>query len=159
MATLPEPHLRASAMNALAHGADSLCTPFANPVAELAALRGAALIARALDTARAERDPGALALGSILCAYALDSALFGLHHVLCQTLVRVLGSRTRRPTRRCCRSRASALRRARGPAMTALARALGVRRDELMARLIELGGGARRLVDLGAERARSTTRS
>ena len=37
-----------------------------------------------------KRDPGELALGSILCAYALDSALFGLHHVICQALVRVL---------------------------------------------------------------------
>ena len=90
MVGLPEERLRASAMNALAHGADSLYTPLANPVSEMAALRGATLIAKALDTDRAERDPAQLALGSILCAYALDSALFGLHHVVCQTLVREL---------------------------------------------------------------------
>ena len=82
MTTLPEPRLRASAMNALGHGADSLYTPLANPVAGLAALRGAALIARALDAERAGRDPAALALGSILCAYAIDSAGFALHHVV-----------------------------------------------------------------------------
>ena len=33
MTGLPEAELRASAMNALAHGADSLATPLANPVA------------------------------------------------------------------------------------------------------------------------------
>ncbi len=153
MATLPDPRLRASAMNALAHGIDSLATPFANPVAELATLRGAALLARALDTARAERDPGAVALGSILCAYALDSALFGLHHVLCQTLVRVLEIPHAETNATMLPLTATALVPRAGPAMTRLARALGVRRDDLMARLIELGGGARRLVDLGADEA------
>ncbi len=54
MVGLPEQRLRASAMNALAHGADSLYTPLANPVSEMAALRGARLIATALDTERAE---------------------------------------------------------------------------------------------------------
>ena len=85
MVTPAEERLRASAMNALAHGADSLYTPLANPVSTMAALRGAALIGKALDAARAKRDPAQLALGSILCAYALDSALFALHHVVCQT--------------------------------------------------------------------------
>ena len=56
----------------------------------MAALRGAKLLARSLDTPRADREPDQLALGSILCAYALDSALFSLHHVVCQTLVREL---------------------------------------------------------------------
>ena len=51
MTSAPEPALRASSMNALAHGADSLYTPFANPVAEMAALRGGGLIAAALDEA------------------------------------------------------------------------------------------------------------
>ena len=92
MTSQPEARLRASSMNALAHGADSLCTPYANPLAEDAALRGAAAIARALDEAPAERERSALALGSILCGYAIDSAKFGLHHVVCQTLVRVCGS-------------------------------------------------------------------
>ena len=56
MTGLPEDRLRASAMNALAHGADSLYTPLSNPVAELAALRGARLIATALDTPRDYRS-------------------------------------------------------------------------------------------------------
>lgn len=87
-----EGQLRASAMNALAHGADSLYTPFANPVSRLAALRGAELIGAALDQERSERDRAALAQGSVLCGYAIDSGAFALHHVICQTLVRVCGA-------------------------------------------------------------------
>jgi maleylacetate reductase len=41
MTSAPETELRESSMNALAHGADSLYTPFANPVSEMTALRGA----------------------------------------------------------------------------------------------------------------------
>ncbi len=92
MTSLPEDELRASSMNALAHGADSLYTPFANPVSEMTALRGAELIATSLDRGRAERNPAQLALGSLLCGYAIDSAMFGLHHLICQTLVRICGS-------------------------------------------------------------------
>jgi alcohol dehydrogenase class IV len=153
MTGLPEQPLRASAMNALAHGADSLYTPLANPMSQMAALRGASLLAKALDATRGERDPAALALGSILSAYALDSALFGLHHVLCQTLVRVLEIPHAETNATMLPLTATALVPRAGPAMTRLARALGVRRDDLMARLIELGGGARRLVDLGADEA------
>ena len=88
----PEPQLRASSMNALAHGADSLYTPLANPVSRETAVRGAGLIAAALDEDAAARDRDDLALGSILCGYAIDSAGLGLHHLVCQTLVRVCGS-------------------------------------------------------------------
>jgi alcohol dehydrogenase class IV len=87
----PEEQLRASAMNALAHGADTLYLPNSNPVSEMTALRGAALISGALDEDRENRDRAALALGSILCGYAIDSAGIGLHHLICQTLVRVCG--------------------------------------------------------------------
>ena len=92
MTGLPEPRLRASAMNALAHAADSLYTPFANPVSRMTALRGAELIATALDQEREGRDRAALALGAILSGYAIDSGMFAIHHVVCQTLVRVCGS-------------------------------------------------------------------
>jgi alcohol dehydrogenase class IV len=88
----PEAQLRASSMNALAHGADSLYTPLANPVSTETATRGAGLIAAALDEDPAGRDRADLALGSILCGYAIDSAGLGLHHVVCQTLVRVCGT-------------------------------------------------------------------
>jgi len=75
----------------VAHGAESLYTPFSNPVATMAALRGAELIATALDQDREGREGAALALGAILCGYAIDSAQFSLQHVICQTLVRVCG--------------------------------------------------------------------
>ncbi len=88
----PEEDLRASAMNALAHGADTLYLPLSNPVSEMTVLRGAALIAGALDEEREGRDRAALALGSILCGYAIDSAGIGLHHLICQTLVRICGT-------------------------------------------------------------------
>jgi alcohol dehydrogenase class IV len=92
MTSQPEADLRASSMNALAHGADTLYSPFANPVSEMTALRGAELIGSALDQEREGRDASDLALGSILCGYAIDSAGLGLHHVICQTLVRLCGT-------------------------------------------------------------------
>ncbi|HMI80315.1 MAG TPA: iron-containing alcohol dehydrogenase [Solirubrobacterales bacterium] len=92
MTNQPEAELRASSMNALAHGADTLYLPLSNPVSEITALRGAELIAGALDEDREGRDRSALALGSLLCGYAIDSAGIGLHHVVCQTLVRLCGT-------------------------------------------------------------------
>jgi alcohol dehydrogenase class IV len=151
MVSLPERPLRASAMNALAHGADSLYVPLSNPVATMAALRGAALLARALDHDRAERDQAQLALGSILCAYALDSALFGLHHVVCQTLVRTLRIPHAETNATMLPRTMDALRPRASRAMTALGRALGTRQADLADRLEELGGGPRRLSELEAD--------
>ena len=56
MTTLDDLPLRASAMNSLAHGAEALYTPLANPVATLVALRGAELLAGALDRPPEKRD-------------------------------------------------------------------------------------------------------
>jgi alcohol dehydrogenase class IV len=149
MTTLAEQRLRASAMNALGHAADSLVTPLSSPVSEMIALRGAVLIAKALDAQPEKRDPAPLALGAILAGYAIDSALFALHHVVCQTLVRTLRiphaetNATMLPhTMRAMRERAS-------KQMTALARALGTKQAGLFDRLVELGGGPRRLAELG----------
>jgi maleylacetate reductase len=90
MASQPMPALAASAMNALSHGVEALYTPFANPVAEIAALRAAQLISRGLD----EHDPDrpALALGALLAGYAVGSTGYAFLHVLSQTLVRVAGT-------------------------------------------------------------------
>ena len=90
MASQPMPDVAASAMNALAHAVEALYGPRANPVATLAGLRAAELISAAL--ALEEPDRPALALGALLAAYALDSAGLALHHVACQTIVRVTGS-------------------------------------------------------------------
>jgi alcohol dehydrogenase class IV len=154
MVGLPEARLRASAMNALAHGADSLYTPLANPVSEMAALRGAKLIAAALDADPTDRRPEPRALGSVLCAYALDSALFSLHHVVCQSLVRVLRIPHAETNATMLPHVLEMLRSRCGPQMTALARALGAKQADLAARATELGGGPRRLKDLGGHKSR-----
>jgi alcohol dehydrogenase class IV len=153
MTSLPEQPLRATAINALAHGADSLYTPLANPVAELAALRGAAQIAVALDRDRAERDRAALALGAILCGYAVDSTGFALHHVLCQTLVRVCGI-PHAETYAVMLPRTMEAMRDRAPAAIAsLAEAIGTDPERIGERIEALGGGPRRLGELGADPA------
>jgi alcohol dehydrogenase class IV len=135
----PEQQLRASAMNALGHGADSLYTPFANPVARMTALRGAALIATALDQEREDRDRAGLALGSILCGYAIDSALFAIHHVICQTLVRTIGT-PHAETNAAILPQAMGFMRERAPErMAELAEALGTATTALPERIAELG--------------------
>ena len=152
MTSLPEDGLRASAMNALAHGAEPLYTPFRNPVATMAALRGAELIAAALDQEREERDRSALALGAILCAYALDSALFSLHHVVCQTIVRVCGT-PHAETNAAVLPRALETMRERAPeAIAELAGALGTDPGRIGERLDELAGGRRHLAEAGFDR-------
>jgi alcohol dehydrogenase class IV len=154
MTSLAERALRASAMNSLAHGADSLYTPFANPVSEMTALRGAELLAAALDEPREERNRAALAQGSLLCAYAIDSAAFGIHHVICQTLVRVCGS-PHAETNAAILPRAMAFMVSRAPDhLDSLAEALGTDPAGIESRILELGGNPPGLGDLGADRSR-----
>lgn len=154
MTSAPEPELRASSMNALAHGADSLYTPFANPVSRMTALRGAESIATALDQDPAERNRETLALGSILCGYAIDSAAFSLHHVVCQTLVRICGG-THAGVNAAILPRAMSFMPERAPdGLEPLATAVGVAPDAIEARLLELGGHPSGLGDQGADRTR-----
>jgi maleylacetate reductase len=153
MTSQPEEQLRCSAMNALAHGADSLYTPFANPVSKMTALRGAGLIADALDQDRDERDRSSLALGSILCGYAIDSGLFAIHHVICQTLVRILGV-PHAETNAAILPQAMAFMRERAPEeIGALAETLRTDPDSLPGRISELGHPIG-LGELGADRGR-----
>ncbi len=153
MTSAPEAELRASSMNALAHGADSLYTPFANPVSRMTALRGAELIASALD-AEPARDRAALALGSILCGYAIDSGGFAIHHVVCQTLVRFCGS-PHAGTNAAILPRAMAFMAYRAPEeIDALASAVGTDSDRIEARLLTLGGNPPGLGELGADRSK-----
>lgn len=154
MTGLAEAALRASAMNALAHGADSLYTPFANPVSEMTALRGAALLAAALDQAREERNRAALAQGSLLCAYAIDSAAFGLHHVICQTLVRICAI-PHAETNAAILPRAMAFMVPRAPdQLSSLAEAIGTAPAEIESRILALGGNPAGLGSLGADRSK-----
>jgi alcohol dehydrogenase class IV len=152
MTSAPEGQLRATAMNALAHGAESLYTPLANPVAEMAALRGARSIAAALDRPRDERDRGALALGAILCGYAVDSTGFAVQHVLCQTVVRVCRT-SHAETYAALLPRVMESMRDRAPtAIASLAGALGTNPARIGERIEGLAGGRVHLGELGADR-------
>ncbi|MBA3864950.1 MAG: iron-containing alcohol dehydrogenase [Solirubrobacterales bacterium] len=154
MTSAPEAELRASSMNALAHGADCLYTPLASPVSVMCSLRGAASIAGALDEEPGERDRAALALGSILCGYAVDSAKFGLHHPVCQTLVRVCGT-PHAGTNAAVLPRAAAFLAGRAPEIFAqLAAALGTDPSGLEPRILELGEDPPGLGALGADRSK-----
>jgi len=152
MTGLAEPALRASAMNALAHGADSLYTPFTNPISEMAALRGAELIATALDQEREERDTALLAQGAILSGYAIDSGSFAMHHVICQTLVRICGT-PHAETNATILPLVLAFMLPRAPdGLEPLATALGTEPAEIELRTRGLGGNPAGLGDLGGAR-------
>jgi alcohol dehydrogenase class IV len=84
MTSAPQPILYASAMNALAHAMEALYTPLANPVTSMAALQAATLLAG--------EDRSDLALGALLAGYASGSTGIAVHHALCQTIVRELGT-------------------------------------------------------------------
>jgi alcohol dehydrogenase class IV len=84
MASAPAQTLAATAMNALAHAMEALYTPLANPVASMAALRAATLLAT--------DDRESLALGAVLAGYASGSTGIAVHHAICQTIVRMAGT-------------------------------------------------------------------
>ncbi|MDQ3729448.1 MAG: iron-containing alcohol dehydrogenase [Actinomycetota bacterium] len=149
MTTQDEPERRASAMNALAHAADCLYTPLAHPVSRLAALEGARLIAAGLDDSDRRRD---LALGSLLAGYAIDSALFSLHHVICQSLVRVLRTPHAETNAAILPRVVEALIPRVPDDMTALAGALDTDCEGLVTRIEDLAGGRRALGEIGADR-------
>jgi maleylacetate reductase len=90
MASQDEQELAATAMNALAHASESLYAPGANPVAEGAALRAAALFASGLAPGELRRED--LALAALLGGYAVGTTGLSLHHALCQTIVRTAGT-------------------------------------------------------------------
>ena len=153
MTSAPEPQLRATAMNALAHGADSLYTPLADPLSRETALRGAQLIAGALDQLPEERNRAALALGAMLCAIAVDRAGFALHHVLGQTTVRVLEI-PHAETYAALLPRTMEAMRFRAPEqIEALAEALATDPEGLEDR-IDFLAGERRIGELGADPGR-----
>ncbi|HYW29155.1 MAG TPA: iron-containing alcohol dehydrogenase [Gaiellales bacterium] len=132
MTSMPEAALRASSLNALAHGVEALYGPRANPVATMLALRGAELIAG-----------GELAFGSLLCGYAVDSAGYAVHHVLCQTAVRTAGT-GHAQTNAAVLPQTIRLMQERAPeALAPLADAVGVAPGQLAGRVDDLGGRAR----------------
>ncbi len=90
-ASQPLAELAASAANALAHAAEGPATVRASPVPALAGAEAARLIAQAYDGRGDEPDRDALALAALLSGYTIDSAGYGLHHVMSQTLARLAG--------------------------------------------------------------------
>ena len=102
------------------------------------------------DETAPSRDRASLALGSILCAYALDSAGFALHHVVCQTLVRILETPHAETNATMLPHTMEAMRSRAPDAIGSLARALGTDPDGIAPRITELGGGPRTLGELGA---------
>lgn len=153
MTSLAEKPLRATAVHSLAHAADSLYTPFANPVSQLTALRGAELIAASLDQEPGERNRAALAQGSILCGYAIDSGSFGMHHVICQTLVRICDT-PHAETNATILPRVMAFMLPRAPDHLApLAEALGTDPAGIETRIRDLAGNPAGLGALGADRS------
>lgn len=93
-ASQPLRELAASAANALAHAAEGPATVRASPVPALAGREAARLIAVAYAGAEGpedEPDRDTLALAALLSGYTIDSAGYGLHHVLSQTLARLAG--------------------------------------------------------------------
>lgn len=91
MASAPMPGLAATAMNALGHAVEALYAPSANPVSEGAALRAASLMASGLAQEEPRRED--LAEAAVLGGYAVGVAGLCVHHAVCQTIVRVAGTR------------------------------------------------------------------
>ena len=145
-ASQPPEQLAASAENSLAHAIEGSVTIRSSPVPRLAAGEAIQLTARAYggeDLDEAARDD--LALAALLSGWAIDSAWYGLHHVLAQTLVRTAGV-------------------GHGPANAVLlphtATALAEHSDHVppdaieLARLLARRTGTERLRDLGIDRDR-----
>jgi alcohol dehydrogenase class IV len=89
-ASQPPAALAASAANSLGHAAEGPATIRSSPVPALAGSEAARLIGEAYADGE-DPDRDALALAALLSGYAIDSAGYGLHHVLSQTLVRLAG--------------------------------------------------------------------
>jgi len=89
-ASQPDAELAASAANALAHAVEGPATVRASPVPSLAGREAARLIGTAYASG-GEPDRDTLALAALLSGYTIDSAGYGLHHVLSQTLARFAG--------------------------------------------------------------------
>jgi alcohol dehydrogenase class IV len=98
-----KPELIAGAMNAFGHAMEATYGPGAGPVTSAAAVSAARLLVQGLEDLRdesGEQRPGRerseararLALGALLAGYAIAAAGLGLHHVLCQTVVRSSGA-------------------------------------------------------------------
>jgi alcohol dehydrogenase class IV len=92
--TQPPADLVASAMNAMGHAMEAVYVSGAGPVSTAAAVDAAGLLAGGAQGLGGEEggERVALALGGLLAGYAIGATGLGLHHVLCQSVVRVSGA-------------------------------------------------------------------
>jgi alcohol dehydrogenase class IV len=90
MASQPMPELAASAMNALAHACEARWNANGNPLTDAIAERAARLLCDGLATDVPDRE--ALALGAVEAAYSFGLVGTGVHHIVCQTIVRALAT-------------------------------------------------------------------
>lgn len=90
-ASQPLVDLAASAANSLAHAAEGPATVRASPIPAMAGREAARLTREAYAGGGNEPDRDMLALAALLSGYTIDSAGYGLHHVLSQTLARFAG--------------------------------------------------------------------
>jgi alcohol dehydrogenase class IV len=144
-ASQPDHDLAASAANALGHAIEGALTPQTSPVPILAAREAARLLAR-------NDDRDALALGALLSGYVIDSAGYGLHHVLSQTLARFAGVWHGHANAAMLPHTTIALRRRNPEQLAALDQAAGVEMEALARRLAQRAG-AQQLSDLGVTEA------
>ena len=93
-----------------------------------------------------------LALGSILAGYALGSTELSLHHVVCQTIVRVCSTPHATTNAVMLPHTAEAIAGFAPVEMAPLAEALGVSPAEMPGRIAELAGGGGSLRELGVQR-------
>lgn len=91
MASQPSGQRTASAMNALSHAVESLFVEGGSAIPRLAAARAVELIHRGLVETNLNEVTRrkSLALGALEAGYAIGASGYALHHVLCQTVVRV----------------------------------------------------------------------
>ncbi len=150
-ASQPTAELAASAANALAHAVESTATTAASPVPSLAARDAARRLARGLPD-DGEPDREQLALGALLAGYAIDSAWYGLHHVMAQTLVRETGASHGAANAALLATTSAALRERNADALDELDQAIG-EAVEVVARRIAGRAGVPRLRDDGVDEA------
>jgi len=161
-ASQPDADLAASAANSLAHAAEGAVSVRASVVPRLAAGEAVRLTAIAygveaaaapgggvagagpLDGPSPEDGRDALALAALLSGATIDSAGYGLHHVVSQTLARLGGATHAGANAALLPHTAAALRRRAGDRMLP-----GV---EEIARLLARRAGTERLSDLGVDR-------
>jgi maleylacetate reductase len=91
MASQDESLRTGSAMNALSHAVESLFVTTGSAVPRLAGSRAVKLLFRSLldDSIDEPTRRLRLSLGAIEAGYAVGATGYALHHVLCQTIVRV----------------------------------------------------------------------